>query len=1169
MADLANISFNYQHIATPTPLTIELDVDSETRTVLDLKTQTKSAHLYGIWRSKDKKYNHIVMDSGATDHFTDSLDNLFEVRDINPVHVRVGQKNAGYTCSKSGSMIVKCELPEGGHHYVRFDNVLYAPHTTGTFISTSKLDQNGYITIIKDRQMTIFTRPNQFVCRAVLHTLYDVLGDIVKPATFDIGRLRRTPQSAILQLRNTEPGPIATPTPTPTPTELVPDSKSQDEPEQPSSSRVPEGLENEIIDRHLPRIDILAHRRLGHVSATTINRTKDQVYGLKAPNQLATARNFGCTTCDLTNVRRYPVRRDVESTRNPHRHHSDAKHFRRSTRGYRMGVIFIHEGSKHVVGFKMKDNLHMTDHLRQYYNMIGRNRRVRFLAFRADGDGAYTSEQLLTFLRDNGIQIDYSTPRRPEENGLAERTLQTIVRMMRSMLRQSGLGNGMWCYAWDTAIYLYNRMVHAGQQQTPHQLFTGQIPIMDMLVTFGCIGVAHVPEENRSKWESDRGKYVRMLGYDIRYRTYIVMDRNGRVYRRKVSRWYETLFTFPNVSKRTRSSRRSSNDDDNAENNDLSTTEDISDDDETEDDVKNVRRSKRERRGVPPARMGYLMKNEVEEQCMQDHHTHVNATDASVFDILNVPSTFKKAITGPEKHHWIPSVKEELRNHIRNKTWTLIKQPRFRNMIKWKWVFKKKTNADGTLRYKSRLVVKGYSQHKGEDYFNTFAPTLSLMSFRTLLALASTHKFKIHNVDIDAAFLTGDTDAEIYTEIPEGYEPISREEKELVDSGEPLAFRLNKSVHGLKQAAAIFHELFRDHLLSMGFTQCRTEPCIFMRVRNDRKVIVGLYVDDLVVLYKVKNDLEDFMKDISKGFKFKNLGSIQQTLGLQVTCNNQGEYTVHQSKYIQMMAEKYNVRPGRKIKTPLSPSLDLDATDSPIVDNSNYRSIIGALLYLAVASRPDISHAVARLSSYSNEPRRIHYDAAIRLIKYLVTTIDYSIRYGGVDTLYAHVDASFGICKKDMKSYTGYLISYGQGTIAWRSVKQRVVANSTAEAEYIALSAVTREIIFLRQLLEELGFRVRHATEIFEDNAACITLSESPGLSQASKSIRIAYHNVRDCVKTKEIRLIKIEGTNNRADLLTKAVSGATCNKYNGQIFIKRNEYKKGVIESKDCKIAL
>ena len=134
---------------------------------------------------------------------------------------------------------------------------------------------------------------------------------------------------------------------------------------------------------------------------------------------------------------------------------------------------------------------------------------------------------------------------------------------------------------------------------------------------------------------------------------------------------------------------------------------------------------------------------------------------ASVQDIENVPQTFREAVTGPEKDKWLPAIKSEWKSLIKREVWRKRERPHGKHLVDTKWCFRKKVKADGSIRFKARLVARGFTQIEGEDFFETYAPTLSLGSLRLLIAIASRYKLNIDSIDIETAYLYGDVDAEI------------------------------------------------------------------------------------------------------------------------------------------------------------------------------------------------------------------------------------------------------------------------------------------------------------------------------------------------------------------------------------------------------------------------
>jgi hypothetical protein len=270
------------------------------------------------------------------------------------------------------------------------------------------------------------------------------------------------------------------------------------------------------------------------------------------------------------------------------------------------------------------------------------------------------------------------------------------------------------------------------------------------------------------------------------------------------------------------------------------------------------------------------------------------------------------------------------------------------------------------------------------------------------------------------------------------------------------------------------------------------------------------------------------------------MGEISYCLGLRVEKDEAGNYSIHQQDYIERLMEKHSLHPSTKALTPLSTAAKLDDIKSPLVDSTHYRSIIGALIYLAVGTRPDIAQAVSKLAKYSNAPRTPHLKAAERLVKYLYNTRRAMISYNPETPsplLEVVADASHACCRETGKSRTGFVVCYVGAPVAWKSQRQTVVAKSTRDAEYIAMSESMDDLQFVVEFIEELqGVELQKPIPVHCDCAPAIDTVQKDGFNKKSKTIRLSYHSIRDIYKQGLISTVKIPSKNNPADLLTKAL---------------------------------
>jgi hypothetical protein len=209
------------------------------------------------------------------------------------------------------------------------------------------------------------------------------------------------------------------------------------------------------------------------------------------------------------------------------------------------------------------------------------------------------------------------------------------------------------------------------------------------------------------------------------------------------------------------------------------------------------------------------------------------------------------------------------------------------------------------------------------------------------------------------------------------------------------------------------------------------------------------------------------------------------------------------------------------------------------VERTPYRWLVRSLMYLAVATQPDIAYAVGRLSSFLDCYRLEHWEAAIRVLRYLKGTQTHALTLGSKHALAlnSYSDSDYANCVDTSRSVGGYCFTLGSGMISWSSRKQPTVADSSCYAEYIALHTAAHEVVFLRQLLEGLRLLPTGATSLFCDNDAASRLSEDHVWHSHTKHIRVKYHYTHKLVHSGNVIVQRVGSKDNIADILTKPLS--------------------------------
>ena len=504
---------------------------------------------------------------------------------------------------------------------------------------------------------------------------------------------------------------------------------------------------------------------------------------------------------------------------------------------------------------------------------------------------------------------------------------------------------------------------------------------------------------------------------------------------------------------------------------------------------------------------------------------------------LEEPKSFKQAANGDYSQQWKNAMDEEFTSLKTNQTWGLVPRPLDQNVIGCRWVYKVKRGEDGSItRHKARLVAQGYSQTEGVDYEEVFAPVARAATIRVLLRFANSHDFEVHQMDVKTAFLHGVLqDCDLYMEQPEGY----------IDHDQPdYVCKLKKGLYGLKQAARCWNETLDKYLIDSG-----ADNCIYVKVQNNHFVIFGVYVDDIIPVSNDLNMLSAEKAVMCKQFKMVDNGYIGYFLGMFIKRDRKNRnLSISQPKYIEAVLEKFGMSDCKPVATPIEPGVKYDkiCDDEKGFDVRTYQKAIGCLTYMTTSTRPDIAAAVGMLSKFISNPSTIHWTGVKRIFRYLKGTSNYGLVFvgGDQDELLGFSDSDWAGDIVTRRSTSGYVFQYGKSTISWSSRRQLTVAKSSREAEYVALSMVTQEVIWLRRLFTDLGIIVSSPTIIYEDNQGAIDLSKNPKHHNRTKHIDVSFHFTRERIAANEINVCYIPTADNVVDLMTKGLGRSLCVKF-------------------------
>jgi hypothetical protein len=429
------------------------------------------------------------------------------------------------------------------------------------------------------------------------------------------------------------------------------------------------------------------------------------------------------------------------------------------------------------------------------------------------------------------------------------------------------------------------------------------------------------------------------------------------------------------------------------------------------------------------------------------------------------------------------------------------------------------------------LTIKGHF-----ILFVTFH--LKFVSIRTLIALATCFDWEIEQMDVKTAFLNGDLNEDIYMLQPEGFQ---------VGNGN-LVCKLRKSLYGLKQAGRQWYQKIDSVLTTIGFNRSKCDNCVYIYAKETQYTLyIALYVDDLLIIGDNINLIKNIKTKLGEMFEMKDLGAAHFILGIEITRNRQQMVTkLSQLEYINRVLKRFGMDETRIAHTPLSPGIKLfqrifngKPTSEPY-NIKEYQSAVGSLMYAMLGTRPDLAYSVTALSQFNVDPSVDHWKSIKHIFRYLSSTKQLCLTYSGKTEnrhLYGFTDSDWGGDNNDRRSISAYTFLLAHGAVSWQSKKQKTVALSSVEAEYMASTAATKEALWFRQFLSELMVKTRLPIPINSDSRGAIALTKNPEYHSRTKHIDIQYHFVRNHVIEGRIVFNYCPTSEMVADALTKAIS--------------------------------
>ncbi|KAL5859349.1 hypothetical protein ACOSQ4_000645 [Xanthoceras sorbifolium] len=780
-------------------------------------------------------------------------------------------------------------------------------------------------------------------------------------------------------------------------------------------------------------------------------------------------------------------------------------------------VTFIDDSTRKVWVYFLKKKSEVFDTFRKWKAMVENETGLKIKRLRSDNGGEYRDSRFREFCANSGIKMEKTVPMTPQQNGVAERMNRTLNERARSMRLHAGLPKMLWAEAVNTAAYLINRGPSVPLDGgIPEEVWSGKEVNISHLRVFGCISYVHIDSAERSKLDAKSNKCV-FVGYGGDEFGYRFWDYENR----KIIRSRDVIFN-ENLMYKDRSIAESSSSTTEAETKEFAEFEEISG-----SDVQISPETVQEELDAPELRRSSRVPKPIQRYSPSLHYLLL--TDSGE------PECYDEAMQVEDSVKWESAMRDEMDSLMSNQTWELAELPPGKKALHNKWVFRIKEEHNGNKRYKARMVVKGFQQKEGIDYNEIFSPVVKLTTIRLVLKIVAAENLHLEQLDVKTAFLHGDLEEEIYMRQPEGFKEAGKEN---------LVCRLKKSLYGLKQAPRQWYNKFDSFMSNSGFTRCQADHCCYIKRFDNSFIILLLYVDDMLVAGSDMQEIMNLKRELSKQFAMKDLGAAKQILGMRIKRDTKsGTLLLSQAEYIKKVLSRFNMQDAKPVSTPLGVHFRLSKEQSPKTEEERthmakvpYASAIGSLMYAMVCTRPDIAQAVGVVSRYMNNPGKIHWEAVKWILRYLRGTTNKTLCFkGGDTTLTGYVDADLAGNVDIRKSTTGYVYTLGGTAVSWVSQLQKIVALSTTEAEYVAVTEASKEMVWLQSFLEELG-KKQEDNVLYCDSQSAIHLAKNPSFHSRTKHIQLRYHFIRSLLEDGILKLEKISGAQNPADMLTKTV---------------------------------
>jgi hypothetical protein len=937
-----------------------------------------------------------------------------------------------------------------------------------------------------------------------------------------------------------------------------------------NSDNVMEGEFNDNSMIKLKKCILYIHKSIGHVNFATILEMIIEGYFSEYLDDIPEYMNlighvkseeFRCITCLLSKIKNRKRKSKANRTTGIPFLKGSIDIFgpialNNKSNDVKYALLYICDDSSYgLVEFMNKKDLSSLKNIIHGWRLFVRDKEYSMERLQFDADPTFEQSAFKEWLISQDISPQFAAPGEHEANGLVERFIQSVSNSAKTLLLASGLPGKYWVYALKYAVFLHNivikkRFIYDEKYKyvTPYERVHGK-EFNKKLPIFGCLVIARVPDLSKITKLDPRGRRCVFLGISMQsHNCFILLNmETNQIIKSNDIVEINNVYGYTNELIDNNTAIISGH---------LQKRLKESVDENLLDIMKyrNIHITKCLE--IVTNFYNYAMLSHG-GNCMNDEKICYNIAYSGNIDI---PTSYDEAMTPKFRDKFYPAIKDEIQSHLKYNTLDLgncIETiDKSLKPLKMKWVFDIKRDINGNIvKYKARLVAKGFMQIYDFNYTSTYAPTLFKESMKLILSIAGYYNLKTIQLDIKTAFLNGVLSEKdiIYVEVPKGFD--------VYDDNVPKYCRMIKAIYGTKQAAEVFHTHLKNNLLMVGYSNSISDPCLYYKWSHDKFIIFGVFVDDIIGTSTHQNLIDELIENLSRIYEVKVLGEVSKLLGMKVKRNTNNDIFLYNDEYFNNVMHEYNIPINASVTLPYKPNKYYVTYNGDVDDKvcTKYKSIIGTLNFAAMYWRPDIIWIVNHLSRFASKPSEEHIDAAVKVLQYCYNTRYFGIIYrnrninlDGINPIImAYCDANW--CQDDDgTSTTGYIIGMKDeksntidelNWISFVSKKQsQHVADSTESAETYSIVQATKDILFLRNIMIEIGFKINEPTTIYNDNTSTITNLNNNIINGKNRSEARKHFYARNAIQNGEIIIKYIKSKLNLADAFTKPMDKANYN---------------------------